>query len=170
MRDIPQRSPRTVRRAAGEWIGQRADWNWYATLTFRYALPVALAQRVFLAWLRVLAHRANAHVPTAYCRELQRRNVDHYHALIDYPAVLPDPQSAALGWGDEFRPTSESLLWLWRAGHDAAGPIGRIEPVRNARDVGRYLAKYEDWALRLACPSSACRRQGSCVVAKITGW
>jgi|ERR671923_2921437 hypothetical protein len=114
------------------WIGflGQWQWEWFCTFTFRDIVHPEAADKRF----RLLCSQINreiygvrwakkhAGVPWVRALEYQRRGVIHYHALF---AGVQDLRR--LSWMD---------TWDRLAGY------ARIEPIRRADAVQRYVSKY----------------------------
>jgi len=162
---------RSRRQIAGEWIAAKAEWTWWATLTFRGSVGEAHAMKTLYGFLHGLAHEARRHFRAAWCMESQKRGALHFHALLDLPVTTIDHGAARL-FGDpeeyEFSPTW--LEYRWRNTNKAAGNA-RVQRYDSARAAAFYLVKGGQWDLRVACPRPpSCRRRLGCTFARKDGW
>ena len=120
------------------WISflQRYEWQWFCTLTFRDMVHPESADKRF----RTLISKLNrslfgprwskkAHETAFWARgiEYQKREVLHFHALIGCYTKDLDRCTIRRHWADE---------WNEMAG------FARIEKIRSAKEVARYVTKY----------------------------
>lgn len=78
--------------AFGEWLENMAEWEWYATLTFRDPQDPRYPNWTKIGWIS--AHNALRKLNSAFvsatdtnplwvaCMELQQRGVPHWHLLV----------------------------------------------------------------------------------------
>jgi len=70
-----------IEEAYGEWFEQLADWDWFATFTFRYPTSSKTANRLWRKhWLRSLEKEVNGQVH--FVRVLEEGDNTHYHCLL----------------------------------------------------------------------------------------
>jgi hypothetical protein len=108
----------------------RWQWEWFGTFTFRAEVHPEAADKRF----RVLCSKINrelygprwykkrAGVPWVRALEYQRRGVIHYHAL--------------------FAGVQDLRRFSWMEEWDRLAGFARIEPIRMADAVQRYVSKY----------------------------
>ena len=95
----------------GEWIESLADWDWFATFTFRYPTSAKTANRLWRKhWLRSLEKEVNGQVH--FFRVLEKGDNIHYHCLLS-------------GIKDQ-----KPSVWA-RAWHNIGG-IAKIEPYTSS--------------------------------------
>lgn len=123
----------SLRDAFGRWLSELADWDWYATLTFRDPVDPRFPGWTKIGW--AAAHSALRKFNSALvselgfvnplwvaCMELQKRGVPHWHMLVG--AV-----------GDESR-----MKWVhWWYDHFG---IARVLPYQEKLGARYYLGKY----------------------------
>ena len=140
--------------AYGEWLGNRAPWQLFATLTVKdlpgYVVGVSGAERFLRDWFANSIRtrtRSTSGASTAYAAfalEQHRDRVSpHFHGLV---GGLPEWMVNDVGLGLATRDRSRSYLWReWYAEHGRA----RLEPIQGvvgdsnaAVGCARYASKY----------------------------
>lgn len=66
--------------AYGEWIESLAEWDWFATFTFKYPTSPRTANRLWRHWLHSLEKEVNGQVH--FVRVLEKGDNLHYHCLL----------------------------------------------------------------------------------------
>lgn len=152
-----------LRQAAGRWIGQVAEWKWWATLTFKGPVSDGRAINALRRWLRNLAQAEDRHFVAAWSLEIQRNGRPHFHVLFDHPVTTVDSGAARL-FGEaevhEIQPEWFSVSWL---NSDPAAGNARVQKYDPSGGAAFYLVKDGEWDLRVACPRPPqCRRRSGC--------
>ena len=122
----------SLRGAMGIWLETIADWDWYATLTFRdphdprfpnwTKIGWNSAHKALRAFNAALVHYTDTNPLWVACMELQRRGVPHWHMLVGNVAG-----ERRLFWKD---------WWDERYGY------ARIWPYEQDKGARFYLGKY----------------------------
>lgn len=66
--------------AYGAWIESLAEWDWFATFTFKYPTSPRTANRLWRHWLHSLEKEVNGQVH--FVRVLEEGDNPHYHCLL----------------------------------------------------------------------------------------
>ena len=126
----------SITDAFGDWIGGMADWDWFATMTFRDPSPEDQRQgwtRIGTGYAQTALRRWSTELQGACfgreqprwvaCMEFQKdRGVPHWHALVANAGI-----ERRMGWVD---------WWYGRYG------IARILPYDKRLGARYYLSKY----------------------------
>ena len=123
----------SINQAFGEWVDTMADWEWYATFTFRDPQDSRFPTWTKVGWKA--AHNALNKLNSALiteldyqnptwvaCMELQERGVPHWHALFANTG-----EQRRMNWVD---------WWYERYG------IARVLPYDQELGARYYLGKY----------------------------
>ena len=105
--------------AYGEWIASLAEWDWFATFTFKYPTSPKTANHLWRKhWLRSLEREVGGQVH--FVRVLEDGDNLHYHCLLS-------------GVKDQ-KPSVWARVW-----HNIGG-IAKIEPYTNS-GAAYYIGK-----------------------------
>lgn len=131
--NIKTRASQVVSQELGKWLEDKANWDWYATLTFRDPNNPKYPNWSKVGWK--FAHNALKSLNNALIRledgqnpvwvavmEFQERGVPHWHALV--ANVAGEKRMAWVDW------------WFDRYG------IARILPYQQELGARYYLGKY----------------------------
>lgn len=161
--DVGRRGGAAATQAAGRWIGQQAEWKWWATLTFKEPVSDGRATKALNLWLRKLAQAEDRHFMAAWSLETQVNGRPHFHVLLDHPLTTLDSGGASLfneTEVQEIRPEWFSVSWLCA---DPAAGNARVRKYDPSGGAAFYLVKDGEWDLRVACPRPPeCRRRNGC--------
>lgn len=127
------------------WISLLAEFHWdlYGTLTFREDTHPESAYKRFRLFISMINRKLygprwfkhNQGVSYCVALERQRRGVVHFHCL------LADPELVRLLKGGWFKQGGRWANEMMEAWNELAG-FARIEPVKVAELVNRYVSKY----------------------------
>jgi len=122
-----------LKQAWGAWISGLANWDWYATLTFRDPEPEELA--------RGYTKRGWGYAVKAYKRFVEALpaplGVGHWVRMFEYQQERGVPHVHALLSGvQDLRRDEAWSWWFQRYG------LARILPYDNKLGAGYYLCKY----------------------------
>jgi hypothetical protein len=139
-------------KATGAFIHNYAKWDWYVTLTFRFAVTQPRAIELLCRWLESLAAEARSHVLGGCALENHGSGLIHIHTLVCFEDACP----VTTDRGDD--------LWTFGLSH--------VRVFNPSRGGAWYIAKEtikarERWGQKLGCPRThRCRRKGGCARAK----
>ena len=102
----------------GAWIESLAEWDWFATFTFKYPTSPRTANRLWRRWLHALEKEVNGQVH--FVRVLEEGDNPHYHCV--------------LSGVKEEKPSIWARVW-----HNIGG-IAKIDPYTNS-GAAYYIGK-----------------------------
>jgi hypothetical protein len=109
-----------IQKSYGEWFESLAEWDWFATFTFKYPTSPRTANHLWRKWLHSLEREVNGQVHFVRVLEDDDDNV-HYHCLL-------------AGVRDQ-KPSVWERVW-----HNIAG-IAQITPYINGAGGAEYIGK-----------------------------
>lgn len=128
------------------WVDllNRYPFTWFVTFTFKTAVHPENADKCFQLWIKQLNHflygksKARKGLSVYWVRglEWQKRDVIHYHAIIGDVTPLTE----RIGFSRSQTEKSSLLYWTelwWRI-----GGMCRIEEIKSAESVNKYISKY----------------------------
>ena len=143
-------------QATADFIRQRANWEFYVSLSYVNEVRAPLAARHFQRFLRSVAKRYGTHVDVAWGEEEQERGAYHHHALLAQRRIESRFETPKV--------TTHDLDTLWRFTHSSTGHA-RVVRYKPWRGAAYYMARHQNWDINVACPRRPACRRTRCIVA-----